>query len=191
MNLLLASASPRRKQLLLAAGVPLAGVLAPAIDEAPRPGERPLAYARRMAREKALAISSENTLLTADTVVHQAGVIFDKPRDPEHARLVLKGLSGRWHQVSTAWALRSPGGKPQVRVCSSRVLFRHLSPAEIEAYVLSGEGADKAGSYAVQGMGAALVDRVSGSYTNVIGLPLPQVLEHLAQAGIHPSVESP
>ncbi len=191
MNLLLASASPRRKQLLLAAGVSLSGIRAPAIDESPRPGERPLAYVRRMAREKALAILAEEPLLTADTVVHQAGVIFDKPRDPEHARQLLSGLSGRWHQVSTAWALRQPGGDPQVRVCTSRVLFRHLSPAEVEAYVLLGEGADKAGGYAVQGLGASLVDRVSGSYTNVIGLPLPQVLEHLALAGIHPSVELP
>lgn len=191
MTLLLASGSPRRKQLLLAAGVRLSGEQAPAIDEAPRPDERPLAYARRMAREKAMATVADQPLLAADTVVHQSGRIFDKPRDPEHARQLLKGLSGRWHQVSTAWALRLPGGDPQVRVCTSRVLFRHISPAEIEAYVLLGEGADKAGGYAVQGLGASLVDRVVGSYTNVIGLPLPQVLEHLAQAGVHPPLESP
>lgn len=191
MPVLLASASPRRRQLLLAAGVELAGIRAPEIDERPRPGEPPVSYARRMAAEKALAVESELPVLAADTVVHLGGRIFGKPADDEDARAMLTALAGRWHQVTTAWAIRRPGGPLQVRHCRSRVRFRRLRPFEIHAYVQTGEGRDKAGAYAIQGQGAALIERVSGNTTSVIGLPLGPVLRHLEKLGLHPPTVEP
>jgi len=195
--LVLASASPRRRGLLETAG--LAPQVCPAdVDESVRPGEDPVAYALRVASDKAHAVAAraENAgawVLAADTVVHLDGAIFGKPANPAHAERMLNTLAGRWHTVTTAWALRLAGDvradkdAPQVAgEESSRVRFRELPPDTIVAYVKTGESSDKAGAYGIQGLGAALVAEVRGSYSNVVGLPMEAVMGALATCGIHP-----
>ena len=192
MALVLASGSPRRRQLLQAAGV---------LPEDPHRDEAPVAFARRISHEKALAVAAPgHHVLAADTVVHLAGRIFGKPTDDEHAASMLAALSGRWHAVTTAWCLRACGpGTPAgpagpallLHSRTSRVWFRPLGPADIDRYLASGEHHDKAGAYAIQGQGVALVERVRGSYTNVIGLPLSAVLRDLARVGLLPAVDNP
>ncbi|MCK6506430.1 Maf family protein [Myxococcota bacterium] len=192
MALVLASGSPRRLQLLRAAGVEIVAVRPPDVPEVPGPGEGAVAFARRVAAEKAAAVSEDRHLvLAADTVVHLHDELFGKPRDDAHAAWMLGRLAGRWHQVTTAWAIRAPGRRPRLRHATSRVRFRPLSPADIARYLACGESHDKAGAYAVQGQGAALVSRVAGSYTNVIGLPVEPVLADLARLGLAPSSERP
>jgi septum formation protein len=189
MGLLLASASPRRRQLLLTAGVPLIGVTPANILEVPAPGEGALAYCRRLAREKALAaVVGEHAVLAADTVVHRDDLLFEKPLDDEDAARILRALSGGWHRVTTAFCLRSgPGRVLCLRQITTRVRFRALDEAGVQAYIASGEGRDKAGAYGIQGLGAALVDRVVGCHTNVVGLPLPAVLAALSRHGLRPA----
>jgi septum formation protein len=169
------------------AGIRIAAVRPPQIPEAPRPGEAAVAYARRLSVEKAGAIEvAAGFALSADTVVHLGPALFEKPVDDEEAARFLRALAGAWHSVTTAWCLRGEG-----RVLrghrTSRVRFRGLREAEVWAYVATGEGRDKAGGYGIQGAGAALIDRVVGSHTNVVGLPLVEVLAALATVGIHPS----
>jgi len=180
-SLLLASASPRRRWLLAALGVPFA-VLAVDIDERPLPGEAPLAYASRLAAAKARAAHAHpdrgagTWVLGADTIVELDGAIFGKPVDAEDAAAMLTRLSARTHVVRTAVALLRPtGALADETVVTTEVGFRALDAATIGAYVATGEPLDKAGAYAIQGEGAHLVDRVVGSYTNVIGLPLPEI----------------
>ena len=178
--LILASASPRRRALLEGAGVSF--VVRPAdLDEAVLPGEEPRAYARRVARDKALAVEGER-VLAADTVVALDGRVLGKPADAEEARRILGELSGRTHTVYTAVALRV-GSKVHERVCATQVRFRTLSGRDIDGYVATGEPFDKAGGYGIQGHGGALVDRLRGSYTNVIGLPLRETLALLEKYG--------
>lgn len=184
--LTLASASPRRRQLLETAGIPIFSVRAPRIPEEPLPGEPAVAYARRLALEKALAVDvPEGFVLAADTVVHRGPLLFEKPRDDDEARRFLRELAGAWHGVSTGWCLRGEGRLLRGHR-STRVRFRLLEEAEIRAYVRTEEGRDKAGAYGIQGLGAALVDRVVGSHTNVVGLPLVEVLAALRSVGIIP-----
>ncbi|NOY27567.1 MAG: Maf-like protein, partial [Oligoflexia bacterium] len=157
------------------------------LAERPTGDEFAVAFARRIAREKAVAVvDPTHVVLAADTVVHLGAELFGKPSDDTHARSMLRRLSGRWHQVTTAWALRPPCGPVRVRHASSRVRFRALSPADIDRYLETGESHDKAGAYAIQGHGIALVSRVVGSYTNVVGLPLEPVLSDLARLGLTP-----
>lgn len=191
--LLLASGSPRRRQLLSAAGIPLLGVRAPAIAEERAPGESPVAYARRLAREKAAAVAHngpEAWVLAADTVVHIGDAVFEKPVDAADATRILNALSGGWHRVTTAWCLRwggaSPPRPPLVRHTTTRVRFRALCPAEIARYVASGEGMDKAGSYGIQELGVMMIEAVRGNFTNVVGLPMAPVLAALAEVGVVP-----
>lgn len=196
MALVLASGSPRRLQLLRAAGVEIAAVRPPDVPELPEPGEGAVAFARRVAAEKAAAVPDDrHIVLAADTVVHLGPELFGKPLDDAHAAWMLGRLAGRWHQVTTAWALRAPagrrGGRVRVRHATSRVLFRPLTAGDIQRYLACGESHDKAGAYAVQGQGAALVSRVAGSYTNVIGLPVEPVLADLARLGLAPTTERP
>lgn len=176
--LVLASASPRRRWLLEKLGVRF-DVLPLDIDERARPGESPEAFAQRMADEKAAAAAARHSgawVLAADTVVALEGESFGKPRDAAEAAGMLARLSGRAHTVLTAVTLLDPDGAPVERaVVATGVVFRALTAADIGAYVASGEPLDKAGAYAVQGEGAHLVDRIDGSYTNVIGLPLAEV----------------
>ena len=174
----LASGSPRRRWLLEKLGVPFE-VLPVPIDECARAGEPPADFAQRMADEKAAAalpLRSGSWLLTADTVVALGDLPLGKPRDAGEATTMLQRLSGREHIVYTGLTLLRPGGEPAARtVVATKVTFRPLSADEIRAYIATGEPFDRAGAYAIQGEGAHLVDRIEGSYTNVIGLPLPEV----------------
>jgi septum formation protein len=174
----LASASPRRRWLLAKLGRDF-DVDAPDIAEVPRPGEQADVFAGRMADEKAAAVARrrpEAWVLAADTVVTLDGAALGKPKDTAEAVAMLRALAGRVHVVHTGVALLGPGGTSSERmVVGTPVVFRALTLDEITAYVATGESFDRAGSYAIQGEGAHLVDRVEGSYTNVIGLPLPEV----------------
>lgn len=186
---ILASASPRRRQLLQEAGV--AFTVEPSnTDETVLPGESPGDYAIRVAREKAQAVATHHPnswVLGADTIVALDGHIFGKPQSTEDGFTMLRSLSGHSHQVMTAFVLLDCSGQVQKsQVVSSRVTFKSLSDEQIREYLATGEPFDKAGAYAVQGLGAALVEQVEGSYTNVVGLPVEEVLAVLRCVGIHP-----
>lgn len=191
-DLVLASGSPRRRQLLTLAGFDIAAVIPPNVPEVRGHGEAPLDYVRRLARDKASAVNEAQCwVLAADTIVHQGDDIFEKPLDDRDAERMLSRLAGDWHRVTTAWCLRWSGPGPSTtgrRIMrghtTSRVCFRELEPKEIARYVATGEGRDKAGSYAVQGEGASLINRVVGSTTNVVGLPLGTVIPALLTAGV-------
>jgi len=181
--LILASASPRRAELLTAAGFEFV-VSAVEIDEQPLEGERPADYVLRLAREKASAAGkghgADEVLLAADTSVVIDGQILGKPQDDDDARRMLRLLSGREHEVLTGVAIRR-NGREVARVASSRVRFLPLSPEEIDWYVASGEPRDKAGAYAVQGLASRFVDAIEGSYSNIVGLPVSLVYQLLGQ----------
>lgn len=181
----LASSSPRRRELLSQIGVP--HVVAGAdIDESVLPDETPRAYVIRLAREKALAIrrtGQQLPVLAADTTVVVDSRVFGKPRDRTDAIEMLGTLAGRAHEVLTAIALASSQGVSE-RLSSSTVRFRAISPEECAAYWDTGEPRDKAGGYAIQGLGAVFVESLSGSYSAVMGLPLFETGELLQAAGI-------
>ena len=182
LPLVLASASPRRRELLERVGVPLE--VHPAdVDEEPLAHEDPAAYVARLARAKAAAVSRRpgQWVLAADTTVTIDGKILAKASSPEHAAVMLRQLSGRIHQVITAFTIL--GEVQRDGVIASDVAVIELSDAMIADYVASNEWRGKAGAYAVQGIGAALVREVRGSVTNVIGLPLVEVLEALRAVG--------
>lgn len=185
-RLVLASASPRRAELLRGAGLSFE-VVAGACDERPRAGEHPVALARRLAVDKAAACSqSDAIVLAADTVVwideHTA---LGKARDRGEAAAFLGMLAAREHLVTTAWALAGAIAT-EVHAETTTVEFRPLGPAEIEAYLAKGEWSDKAGAYGIQGAAASFVARIVGSYTNVVGLPLAQVVLRLRELGAAP-----
>jgi septum formation protein len=186
-RLVLASASPRRRDLLsrLLEGF---DVEASNIPEVPNPGEAPDEFAKRAALEKALDVARRRPrcwVLGADTVVVVDGEILSKPADAADAARMLTGLSGRSHQVITAVALVGPDGQPRAPVAVETVVrFRHLERNEIQAYASSQEPLDKAGAYAVQGGAAAFVEQITGSYTNVVGLPLDEVAALLRDHGL-------
>ncbi len=185
LELVLASASPRRQEFLSRLGLDFQALPA-RVDESLRPGEPAQEAAQRLARLKARAVAQDRpgaAVLAADTLVVLGETILGKPQDLEDARRMLQTLSGAEHQVVTGYCLRH-AGLEQCAQAVSRVRFRRLRPAEIAAYVASGEPLGKAGAYAVQGLGAALVREVSGSYTNVVGLPLAEVVELLLRLGI-------
>ena len=182
--LILASASPRRSDLLRWAGVPFE-IDPAAIDESRRPGEEPVAYARRLSREKALARSRPGRLtLGADTAVFIGGELFDKPSGPGEAAAHLRSLSGRAHQVVTAFSLARGGRLIESEAVVSRVTFRRLSEAMIEKYLATGESLDKAGAYGLQGQGGFLVETIEGSYSSVIGLPLAEALRAIQKHAV-------
>lgn len=187
-TLYLASGSPRRRELLAQIGVPHI-TLSATVDETVRPAEIASAYVERLAREKALAglasLSEADgaCVLGADTAVVLDGRILGKPTDRDDALATLVQLSGREHEVLTAVAL-ADANRCESRVVASRVRFRPITRAELETYWASGEPADKAGSYAIQGLGAVFVSRVEGSYSAVVGLPLLETAEMLAGFGI-------
>ena len=187
MILYLASGSPRRAELLKQIAVPFSVLPAPDIDETPLPGEPPLEYVCRMAREKDHAGAANGAVagavLGADTAVVLGDEILGKPADNAEALAMLKALNGAEHQVMSALALLYRE-RTEVRYSITRVQFRHLSEAQLQAYVATGEGADKAGGYGIQGLGAALVASLAGSYSGVVGLPLEQMVELLDQVGI-------
>lgn len=190
-SLLLASASPRRRDLLTAAGY-VFEVRAADIEEIIDESIAPVVETCRLAVEKAEAVLADAgpamVVLAADTTVVLGARVFGKPRDAEHARRMLADLAGRTHRVITGWALLTDD--PSAALCGftqSWVRMRELGRAEIAAYVAGGEPLDKAGSYAVQGEGGSVVAGISGSYENVVGLPVDQVGAALARLGITPS----
>jgi septum formation protein len=184
-QLVLASASPRRLQLLSAFGLSLE--VAPVdIDETPRPGEAPGAVALRLAEQKAAAAAArrpEGLVLAADTVVALGSELIGKPADAAEAAAMLRRLSGRRHEVYTAVAARR-GAAHGARLSRSEVDFRVLLPGEIDAYVATGEPLDKAGAYGIQGLAAVFVTRLCGSHSGVVGLPLHETAGLLSEFGI-------
>ena len=192
-RLVLASASPRRLSLLRQAGYQ--PIVDPAdVDETPDPARSPTENAARFAREKALVVAARrpgDLVLGADTVVVIGRELLGKPKDEADARRMLSRLSGRAHHVVTCvfFAPTETWPNTQLQVTTS-VVFRELAPAEIDDYLLSREWTDKAGGYAVQGLAAAFALAVMGSYTNVVGLPLCEVIEELSLRGLPPRLSA-
>ncbi len=190
MKLILASASPRRSELLRNAGI--AFTVEPAdVHEQALPNEPPLAYAQRLARDKARAVFArhpDNVVLGADTIVVADEHLLEKPRDAEDAARMLRILSGRPHQVITGVCLVTSGFQ-QTEAEITEVRFSPLSATEIAGYVATGEPMDKAGAYAIQGIASRWVERIDGCYFNVVGLPVPRVYRMLraleVAQGIH------
>jgi septum formation protein len=190
-RLILASASPRRLELLERVG--LRPEVRPAdLDESVRAGEEPVPYAERLAGDKARAVAarygSERTILAADTIVHVEDggpAILGKPADAVEARAMLTRLGGRAHRVVTAFHLLHRG-QAHARAVSTEVVFRALGPVEVDGYVRSREWEGKAGGYAIQGLAGAFVRAIHGSYSNVVGLPVCEVLEALEALGALP-----
>jgi septum formation protein len=182
--LILASASPRRAELLRNARIPF--TVDPArVPEQPLPGERPIDYAQRLAREKAQTVFGRHpgaTVLGADTVVVADEHLLEKPADSGDAARMLRLLSGRTHEVITGVSLTAPGFN-----CSeaeiTRVTFSEISEAEIAAYIQTGEPMDKAGAYAIQGMASRWANSIEGDYFNVVGLPVARVTRMLREVG--------
>jgi len=193
-RLVLASASPRRLALLAQIGVEPDAVLPAEIDETARPREAPRALAERLAGEKALASAAiaETTAdlgpcltLGADTVVGVGRRTLPKCETAEEAEACLHLLSGRGHRVFTGLALVTASGAVRRRLVETRLRFKRLSRSEVEAYLKSGEWRGKAGGYAIQGLAGAFVQRLVGSYSNVVGLPLAETAALLAGEGYH------
>ena len=175
MNLVLASSSPRRLELLHQIGLTPDFVDAPAVDETPLAGELPRGYALRMAKAKLAAVAPRHSgsyILAADTVVGCGRRILPKAEDAAIARTCLTLLSGRRHRVYGGIAILGPDGRMASRLVETSVAFKRLSPPEIDCYLQSGEWQGKAGGYAIQGYAAALILAIHGSYSNVVGLPL-------------------
>ncbi len=183
-QLILASASPRRRELLARLGLSDVAVFPADIDETPRKAELPRDYAARMAREKALAAASADTfVLAGDTVVAAGRRILPKAEDAATARTCLELLSGRRHRVLSAIALRAPDGTVRERLSETQVRFKRLSPDEITAYLAGGEWHGKAGGYAIQGAAEGLIAWIGGSHSGVVGLPLFETRALLKAAG--------
>lgn len=187
-SLILASGSPRRRDILQQLGVPF--VLMPSgADETPELGWTPLQVATRVAARKTDDVSARlagpnQLVLGADTIVVIDGRVLGKPADDAEARSMLTDLAGRTHEVITGVALRSPQGYRDDFHKITRVTFREMNAETIARYVASGEGRDKAGSYAIQGLGAGIVAAIDGCYSNVVGLSAPRTLLALQQAGM-------
>jgi len=188
-SLVLASASPRRRDLLAQIGITPDLILATDIDETPRRNELPPAYARRMALEKAEAAASREmpdgaSILAGDTVVARGRMILPKTETEAEARRCLALLSGRRHRVLGGIALRLPDGRMRCRLVTSSVTMKRLTDAEIDAYIATGDWRGKAGGYAIQGPAAALIRHIDGSYSNIVGFSLYDVAAMLAGNGL-------
>lgn len=189
--LVLASASPRRREILTRLGIAFR-VEPSGVDEAMEPGEAPLAYVERAACAKALEVAGRiaadergAAVLGADTIVVVDGDVLGKPTDDDDARRILRRLVDRWHEVTTAVALaRAGSGLVAKTSVTTRVRFRACDDAEIDGYVATGEGRDKAGAYAVQGIGEGLVSEIAGSYGTVVGLPAVETIAMLRAHGV-------
>ena len=185
LRVILASASPRRRDLLDLIGIP--HVVQPAdIDESVREAESPAAYVERLAREKAAAVARlhpEAIIIAADTTVVRDGTILGKPTDDADAAQMISSLAGRAHTVCTGMAVQR-GTHVASAVEQVDVTFRSLTAAEIAAYVATGEPRDKAGAYGIQGYGATIVERIEGDYFSVMGLGLRRVVQLLAAVGV-------
>ena len=184
--LVLASTSPRRRELLARIGLVPARIAAPEIDETPLKGELPRDYVARLARGKALAVerAPDEVVLAGDTTVAVGRRILEKPADEADLRRMLALLSGRRHHVWSGVCVVGTDDRPRVRVVDTIVAFKALSAAEIDRYVECGEGMGKAGGYAIQGRAETFVRFLSGSHSNVVGLPLFETRALLTSAGI-------
>jgi len=185
-NLVLASASPRRVDLLYQIGIVPDHIIPAYIDETPLNGELPRQLVARLSAGKAISVSKENSgsfILAADTVVACGKRILSKAETPEQARIFLELLSGRRHKVVGGLAIISPGGKIYKRIVETHVTFKRLSLKDLDLYLASGEWQDKAGAYAIQGLAAKFVRVISGSYSNVVGLPLFETSQLLEGIG--------
>ncbi|HEX2560034.1 nucleoside triphosphate pyrophosphatase [Phenylobacterium sp.] len=185
-GLVLASASPRRLDLLRQVGIIPDAVLGAEIDETPKPKETPRLLALRLAREKAAKVAQERpgeVVLAADTVVALGRRVLPKAETDAEVRACLELLSGRAHKVLTAVAVCG-GERPISRLVETRVTFKRLTPGEIAGYLESGEGVGKAGGYAIQGRAGAFVTELQGSYSGVVGLPLYETVNLLTGAGL-------
>lgn len=183
-QIILASASPRRRDILDQLQIPYRAVPSP-VKEVWLADEPPQAMVSRLAKEKAAAVHvlfPEACTIAADTIVVADGTILGKPRDTEEATLMLKKLQGIWHEVITGVCVRTDQ-LMKVDVAKTRVRMRSLTPEEIEAYVASGEPMGKAGAYAIQGLGASLVEEIAGCFYNVVGLPIALTIRLLREAG--------
>ena len=185
---ILASASPRRRELLAGIGLVPDVIAAADLDETPLKDETPQAMALRLAVAKAQAVAAQTPgyVLAADTVVCVGRRFVDKAHDADDVRKCLELLSGRGHRVYTGLAVVNPVGKLSSRLVETRLTFKRLSPAEIAAYVASGEGIGKAGGYGIQGRAGAFVTRLVGSFTSVVGLPVYETQCLLEGAGYRP-----
>lgn len=185
--LILASSSPRRQELLSLLKIPLK-IVPSEVEEFFRKGEKPEKHVRRLAAAKAQEIGKKfpkQWVLAADTVVVIKGEVLGKPKDAQEAESMLKKLSGKEHQVLTGYCLLHAGSaQKKERTVLSWVKFKKLSPEEIHWYINTGEPFDKAGGYAVQGKAAFMIKEIRGSYTNVVGLPLCEVIEDLQELGV-------
>ena len=183
--LILASSSPRRRDLLARLGVAPARIASPDIDETPRKGEVPRVYALRMAEEKAVAVARDagEIVVAGDTTVAVGRRILPQAADADMQRGFLNLLSGRRHHVLSAVAVIDGNGRMRSRICDSIVRFKRLSAEEIESYIQSGEGLGKAGGYAIQGRAEALIDWMAGSHSGVVGLPLFETRTLLRASG--------
>ena len=190
--LLLGSASPRCREILASLAIPHR-ISAAVVDETPRDSEPAGAYLERMAKAKLSAVATGDAVqeagavLVADTSVLLDDQILGKPTDGDHARAMLRALSGRSHRVATCFAVSGPAAPERILHCqtvTTVVVFRRLDPSELDAYADTGEGIDKAGAYAIQGIGAFAVERIEGSYSNVVGLPACEVVVALRAAGL-------
>ncbi|MCP4674832.1 MAG: septum formation protein Maf [Deltaproteobacteria bacterium] len=195
--MVLASASPRRRRMLEDAGIPFEVVPAD-IDEKMRGGESPDEYARRTAGEKGQTVGARLReqgktpwIVAADTVVVLDGRVLEKPRDEDEALEMLDRLEGRTHTVITGWTVGRDGGPWIVEHAETRVTFHELTVEQRRGYVATGEGMDKAGAYAIQDLGAFLVDRIDGNYFNVVGLPISHVVRALLEVGALPMFPLP
>jgi septum formation protein len=184
MNLILASQSPRRKELLEILGYPFI-VVPPSIDETPKSSENPEAFVTRVARDKGMEVASrvsQSVILSADTVVTVNGEILGKPQNPKDAQLMLRKLSGRDHWVYTAvTVINQQKHKTLEGLDRTRVWFRRLTDAEILDYIQRENVLDKAGAYAIQGYAGVYIPKIEGNYFNVMGLPLPMVHDLLCR----------
>jgi len=188
LRIVLASSSPRRKELLERLGIDFK-VIPSLVDEVPLQGESPEDFALRVSTEKALFVAGnlkgDCVIIGADTIVVVDGEILGKPRNKEEAESMLERISGREHRVITAFSIVKPKAQLLHRASvESRVRIKALAPWEIEGYIKTEEPMDKAGAYGAQGIGAFIIEEIYGSYTNVIGLPLSQLVDALTKLGI-------
>ncbi len=185
-KLILASSSPRRKELLAQIGITPDKIIPADIDETLLPNELPRTFALRLSKAKAEKIAfahPDNFILAADTVVAAGRRVLDKPKDADDARRILEVLSGRRHKVLGGICVIAPNGKIFHRLCETVVSFRRLSKADIEAYIEGMDWEGKAGGYAIQGLAATYVKFISGSHSNIIGLSLYDTAQMLESAG--------
>jgi septum formation protein len=193
VNFILASASPRRRELLGSIGVEFE-VMPSHVPEVHQPGEAPEEYVARLSRDKANALAQEHPsrwVIAADTTVHLGDELLEKPSDPQDAMRMLATIAGQTHMVYTGVTLQNvERGWCDTRVAETEVRMLPLSAQEIEWYVGTGEPLDKAGAYAAQGVGAVFIESIHGSYTNVVGLPLATLFQMLRRAGIDPLTNS-